>query len=82
MCTMCQWCQQGPGAGVRVPEIGVALSIKLLCKCLELNSGPLQKQQVFLTTATSLQPKDNFHTVNSKDGMIKITDPNHYGQIN
>ena len=81
MCTMCEWCQQGPGAGVRVPEIGVALSIKLLCKCLELNSGSLQKQQVFLTTAKCLQPKDNFITVSSNNGMIKITYHNHYDRI-
>lgn len=44
--------------------------VKLLHKCWELNSGLLQKQQVFLVTDPPLQPPVSFHlndSLGSKD---------------
>lgn len=40
---------------VRSPGIGVADSCEPPCACWKLNSGPLQKQKVFLSSEPSLQ---------------------------
>ena len=46
----------GHNKGVGSPGTRVTNSCELPCGCWELNPGPLQEQQVFLTTEPSLQP--------------------------
>ena len=41
--------------GVRSPGTGVTDSFELLCGCWKLNSGPLEKQSVLITTEPSHQ---------------------------
>lgn len=36
-----------------VPELGLQECCKPLCECEELDTGPLQKQQMFLTAESS-----------------------------
>ena len=46
--------------GVRSPGTVVTNSCELPCWCWELNSGPLGRQPVFLTTEPLLQPQNRF----------------------
>lgn len=45
---------------VQVSWTGVTGSCELLCRCWELNTGPLEEQQVFLIIELSLQPHNWF----------------------
>jgi E3 ubiquitin-protein ligase NEDD4 len=54
------WCLWRPEEGVGSPGIGVTDSCELPCGCWELNSGPLKKQPVLLTTEPSLNPTPTF----------------------
>ena len=66
MCVPCVdiWCLQRPEEDVRSPEVRVC---KATCKCGELNSGPLEEQEVLLTAEPSPQPLVETH-------LYKISD--------
>ena len=48
-----------PGEGVGSPGVGVTEDLRVtLCRCWELNLGPLQGYQELLTTEPSLQTQE------------------------
>jgi len=53
---VCAWCLRRSEEGIRSPGTGDKEGCEPPCGFWELNLGPLQEQQVLLTTEPSLQP--------------------------
>lgn len=51
------WCQWGLQEGIRDPGTIIIGAYEPPHGCLELDSGPLEKHPVLLTTESFLQPK-------------------------
>ena len=54
------WCLQRSEEGIRFFGTGVLNGCEWLRECSELNLGPLEEQQVFLTTESTLQHMPDF----------------------
>lgn len=50
------WCLRRPKEAMRYPRIRATDSCEFVCRCWELNLGPLEEQPVLLRIEPSLQP--------------------------
>jgi hypothetical protein len=53
---VCVWYLWRSEESIGPPGTDVKDGCELSCECLELNTGPIQEQQVLLTAESSLQP--------------------------